>query len=1385
MKHMKTLRLLLFFLFISWIGDNLFAQTASVTEGCASLTVTFTPPSGQSSFFWDFKDGATSVLQNPSHIFALPGVYNVEFKNSAGGAVIGTVLITVYAKPDLDVVAAPDKGCAPLSVELQSNNTIDPNITVFGYRWVYGDGEGGLAAPTVVHTYNNTGSYTVSLSLETNFASCNVTELFEDLVEVTEPPIASFTTSPDPAIECEAPFSVTFTNTTSGGTGNLMYSWNYGNGNTSTGPTPDPQTYLADGQYSVVLTVTDENNCTSTFTKVVSVGQPSASFVVADTVCIGGPVILQNTSSDGQYVWDFGPNATPQGSTDNNPTVTFNTPGQHTITLTVTSADGLCSDMMTQNIVAEQLDISFTAVPDYSCSEPFDVVFTPSITTGGTYFWTFGDDSTSTEINPTHSYANPDTTIYSINGELMFIATLTVVSSAGCSDSFTDTILLHQPNALFEVDQVNGCGPLTVTFTDQSTSNENITSWEWIFGDGNSMTNANNNDVSHTYLLSGEYEAFLVVENSAGCRDTSYALAIEVGNTLFPNFTIDRPNICPGDTVNFIDMTPNGDLIDAWHFSSDNDRTFHCFNQNALSWPFDSETGIFDVTLTVEYNGCYSSLTQVNLITVNGPIADIDYEIDCERPFEVQFNDASSDATSVSWDFGDMTTSTQPNPLHVYTDTGDYVVKLTAINNLTGCPASVDSVVIHIRDIQSSFELDTLLCIGQTYMLDATTSQGVRAECWRGYTWYFESTRPITTQDSIIDFAFNQPGRDSLTLVVTDINGCKDTSGLEVRVFGVYPDAVADKDTICFPSTVNFMDMTTADTTIVKWEWDFGDGQMFEGQTPPPHLYSSGGGNPIQAMVTITDAVGCGGSQTIPIAVYAPFSTITTDPGFPGICVGESIDFTASDFTDFGSNLSFQWDFGNGGVSANQMASTSYNTAGTFTVNLEFTEIATGCMDSTSIDVFVQDFPEANFSSSLDDNPVNCAPIAANFTDVSTSGAGINAWNWTFGNGQGSSSQNPSTNYDAGTYDVTMTVSTSFGCSDEITRTFTIVQGPAGNFSVEPSDVVCKGENLTFTLVDTTMVTSFSWDFGDGTIVDDQNPVTHSFTEGGARPVTLILRGIDNQCEVPIIQTINVQNTTASFNAMDACIVDPTVIFDNTSTDATIFSWNFGDGTTSQEEDPTHIYGGSGSFDVTLSVQDATSGCSDEITQTVNILPQYSPDTVEVFVCLGEDVTLSTDVPAGYQVSWEGNFASQLSCQDCPNPVLNTNDITNLPEDGEPLIFTLVVTDNANCGGGSAPYIVYLPNLQVPDVFTPNADGTNDFFNYVQKGSDNIELEVTRFQVFSRWGKLVYDNENPDRGWSGQVDGKMAPSDVYMYNIEISTSECTIGKMKGDVTLIR
>ena len=213
--------------------------------------------------------------------------------------------------------------------------------------------------------------------------------------------------------------------------------------------------------------------------------------------------------------------------------------------------------------------------------------------------------------------------------------------------------------------------------------------------------------------------------------------------------------------------------------------------------------------------------------------------VECDDPFNVAFADSSLDATSILWDFGDGTTSTVPDITHLYDTTGTFNVFLTVENDMSGCPASVDSAVVFITDIQSAFEIDSLICIGDEVTLNGAMSTDVDARCFRGYDWHFSFDRPITTMEEEITMPFGTPGDHTVELVTRDINGCRDTSAQDVWVFSSQVSFTMSQDTICIPSEeIFFISTSTADTTIASFEWDFGDmGMAMDSMTS--HVYTT------------------------------------------------------------------------------------------------------------------------------------------------------------------------------------------------------------------------------------------------------------------------------------------------------------------------------------------------------------------------------------------------------------------------------------------------------------------------------------------------------------------------------------------------------------------
>ena len=150
--------LAVFFAFFAFI--ELKAQTADVIKACAPITINFTAPSGFASWYWDFKDGVTSQLENPSHIYSTPGVYNVAFKEAINGTIVGTIIVTIIQKADLQIEVLPSEGCLPLSCNFKDLSNYSAQYNVISKEWIFGDGAYG-AGQNTIHNYQKDGIFDI------------------------------------------------------------------------------------------------------------------------------------------------------------------------------------------------------------------------------------------------------------------------------------------------------------------------------------------------------------------------------------------------------------------------------------------------------------------------------------------------------------------------------------------------------------------------------------------------------------------------------------------------------------------------------------------------------------------------------------------------------------------------------------------------------------------------------------------------------------------------------------------------------------------------------------------------------------------------------------------------------------------------------------------------------------------------------------------------------------------------------------------------------------------------------------------------------------------------------------------------------------------------
>jgi PKD repeat protein len=275
--------------------------------------------------------------------------------------------------------------------------------------------------------------------------------------------------------------------------------------------------------------------------------------------------------------------------------------------------------------------------------------------------------------------------------------------------------------------------------------------------------------------------------------------------------------------------------------------------------------------------------------------------------------------------------------------------------------------------------------------------------------------------------------------------------------------------------------------------------------------------------------------------------------------------------------------------------------------------------------------PAASFTASPTSGT---APLTVQFTDTSTNSP--SSWAWDFGDGSTSTQQNPSTTFTtAGTYTVTMTASNAAGTSAPATATITVSTAPVAptaSFTASPA----SGDaplTVQFTDTSTNSPSSWSWNFGNGSTSSQQNP-SATFTTPGTYTVTLIASNSAGP-SAPATRTITVTAAptapTASFTASPTSGDAPlTVQFTDTSTgNPTSWAWDFGDGSTSTQQNPSTTYSTAGTYTVSMTASNA-AGTSAPATKTITVT---SPPPPAQIVRAGSSTSIATTADTGLTIA--------------------------------------------------------------------------------------------------------------------------------------------------------
>lgn len=431
---------------------------------------------------------------------------------TATTAVAATATSTV-SLPVSFFTADTTSGTVSLTVQFTDSSSNSPTA----WYWSFGDGSYS-SSQNPSHTYTSAGTYTVALTA-TNSAGSNTLTRTDYITVSSGAPVASFYANDTYGV---APLSVLFTDTSTNSP--TAWYWTFGDGNVSTSQDPE-YTYVFNGTFTVTLiAIKSAGSNVSTITDYITVyaDEPVASFTVNDTYGYT-PLTVQFNDTSSNYptswYWEFGDG---YYSYEQDPVHTYTTAGTYTVTFECTNSEGSDSteedDYIT--VIASSGPSAGFSASKTSGTAPLTIQFTDTSSGDPTsWYWTFGDGSTSTSENPSHTYTEAGS--YTVKLLVTNSAGSDTVSQsnfvvAAASATTTTANTATAPVASFTADVTSGTNPLTVQFTD--TSSNSPAYWYWSFGDG---THSSSQNPSHTFSEAGTYSVTMKATNTGGSNSVT------------------------------------------------------------------------------------------------------------------------------------------------------------------------------------------------------------------------------------------------------------------------------------------------------------------------------------------------------------------------------------------------------------------------------------------------------------------------------------------------------------------------------------------------------------------------------------------------------------------------------------------------------------------------------------------------------------------------------------------------------------------------------------------------------------------------------------------------------------------------------------------------
>lgn len=911
----------------------------------------------------------------------------------------------------------------------------------------------------------------------------------------------------------------------------------------------------------------------------------------SNSICKGTSGVFYKTQPGmSNYLWNVsaGGTITGGGSTsDSTITVTWNTDGAQSVSVNYTNSGCTASVPANYPVTVHSLPVTMITGPNSICVLSAGNIY--STTTGlSGYAWKVSSGGMGTG-GGTSSDDSITITWNSVGAQWVKVIG---TNGFGCIDS-TTLIVNVRPNpvASFTPSDTSLClNGNSFTFNDNSIISSGTFTNKWYFGDGNSSANTS---PVHSYISAGTYPARLVITSDYGCKDSTQKNIYVRPHPASDPGANDTLECLRGNHFIFTNNTTiiSGTFTDLWKFGDGSTSTAFAPSHSYTA------AGVYLGTYVATSDfGCKDSTSQ-HFYVMPHPVSafSVSDTSHCLKGNNFVFTNNTtipSGTYNSFWNFGDLNTSTTKSPNHTYTSANIFSVKLVTTSNY-GCTDSISRLIYVRPHATTAFNInDSSICFrGNNFIFTNTSSiaSGMFSNLWR----FGDNTTSVIVSPA---HSYSAISNYTVWLVTTSDFGCKDSIS---KTMFVRPHPVASFTTFDTSQCLRGNNFVFANSSYIisgtyTSLWKFGDGTT---STIPSLFHSYPATGKYTAKLIVTSNFGCKDStqkdmyiKPHPVSSYTPSDTSR--------CLnGNFFTYTNTSTIPTGT-FSTVWYLGDGLTSTFTSPTHFYSTEGTYKVKLVNTSDY-GCKDSITKNIYVRPHPASLFA--VGDTSLCLRGNNFKFYDYTTISSGTFTSLWKFGDGNTSSSVNPSHNYSSvGSYGIQLITTSNYGCKDSISGIVHVKPHPAASFTVNDSSQCLRANNFAFTNTSSISSGTYTdlWYFGDSDTSTTSSP-NHNYLTTGTYLAKLVLTS-DFGCKDSSISNMLVRPhpvTSVTVNDTAQCLVGNNFIFTNNTTissDTFTSLWKFGDGDTSTAFAPVHSYMTADTFHGWV-ITTSTYGCQDSI----------------------------------------------------------------------------------------------------------------------------------------------------------------------------------------------